>query len=166
MRCAFAIVVALAACRSASPRESDCDRVRAAVAGASRRYLAAMLTDKLAATKLEDADVADAVRSGDVVKLETLCGPVLGTKVDARRADCALVRMWVPSADEEANGVGIFDPTVPKASFRDPEIRAAMKELVDSGWAPGRTAGGSSAGSAHAPDPRVAKLRALCGYPR
>jgi hypothetical protein len=85
-----------------------------------------------------------------------LCGLAIGTRADARKDDCRLVAMWVPTADAEAKGVGIFDPTIPKARFRDPQIRAAMKELADSRWTPGAVRA--------MPDPRLAKLRELCGY--
>jgi hypothetical protein len=151
------IALAIAACRSGTPRDSDCEQVHAAARGAPRRYRGAIIADKLATTTLRDADVEAAVRAGDLAKLESLCGLVTGTRADARKEDCRLVAMWVPTAEDEANGVGIFDPTVPTAQFRDPQIRAAMKELAESGWMPGLARA--------APDPRLAKLRELCDYP-
>ena len=162
MRWMLTIALAAAACRSA--RESDCNEIRGAVDGAPRRYQAAAIA-KLATATFRDADIEAAVRAGDVAKLDALCGFETGEHqhehvrhVDARAADCHLVVMWVPSVEAEAKGEGIFDPSVPNAEFRDPEIRAAMKELVESGWAP--------LGPARAtPDPRLAKIRELCHYP-
>jgi hypothetical protein len=157
------IALVIAGCRG-TPRDSDCKQLRAAVDGAPRRYQAAAIA-KLATATFDDAEVEAAVRAGDVAKLDALCkfetGPHQHDRLqhlDARTADCRLIVMWVPSVEEEAKGEGIFDPSVPNAEFRDPEIRAAMKELAASGWGP--------LGPARAtPDPRLAKIRELCHYP-
>jgi hypothetical protein len=165
MRWMLTIALTVAACRG-TPRDSDCKQVRDVLDGVPRRYRAAAIADKLASAKLRDDDVQAAVRDGDLAKLESLCEVVpgahqhlaTGTLGDSRLQDCRLVLMWVPTVEGEAKGEGIFDPSVPNAEFRDPEIRAAMKELVESGWAP--------LGPARAtPDPRLAKIRELCSYP-
>ena len=148
------IALVVAACRG-TPRDADCARVRAAVDGTPRRYVDAAIA-KVATTTLRDPEVEAAVRTGDLATLESLCGHAPGTRAGARAQDCRLVAMWVPTPDEEARGIGIFDPSVPTASFQDPQIRAAMKQLAESGWSPGAARA--------TPDPRLATLRALCGY--
>lgn len=148
------IVLVVGACRGESARDSDCAKVRAAFEGVPRRYRSGVMTDKLATETLRDADVDGAVHAGDVAKLESLCG--LATRVEARTADCRLVALYIPSVEQESKGVAVFDPSVANAEFRDPQVRAAMKELADSKWTPFAPARAT-------PDPRLAKLRELCG---
>jgi hypothetical protein len=166
MRWILTIALAVSACHGGSTRDADCEQVRDVLDGVPRRYRAAAIADKLASAKLRDDDVQAAVRDGDLAKLESLCELVpgahqhaAGTRGDARLQDCRLVLMWVPTEQDEAKGEGLFDPSVPNAEFRDPQIRAAMKELEDSGWTP-------FAPPQAKPDPRLAKLRELCHYPR
>ena len=158
MRWFLTISLALAACKSDVPTEADCERVRMAAAGVPRQYQGQMLFDRVSPATLSNRDVATAVRDGDLVKLESLCGPLTGTPEQWRQEECRLVARWVPSEATEVSGhVGEWDPSVPNSSFRDSEIRAAVKELVESGWAPGDTSRGT-------PDPRLAKIRALCSF--
>lgn len=158
MRWAVSLALAITACRGGAPADSDCARVRAAAASVPLRYQGAAVADKLRSASFANPQVEAAARAGDVGKLAAVCGPLSAMTIDARQADCALVRMWVTTAEEEARGTAIIDPSVPNAQFRDPEIGAAMRELVASGWMPGGPARAT-------PDPRPEKLRTLCGYP-
>jgi hypothetical protein len=145
------LVLALLAGCEQDARQHDCQQVRSILdARMPRRYYAYSELQKL---PLRDPAVKRAVGTSDMKTVVALC-----PSPRAREHDCALVRMYVPSTEDEKRGTRFFDPNVPNADFEDAEVRAAMLELGSNGWTAYAPSESNSAAS-------YAKLRKLCKIP-